>query len=368
MLGDCEDGSIIEVVPMSESPLTVLAGKDALEELRSDGLRPERVRVIVGASGGPKWLVLRGLDRVLFPWLLEGAQGPIHAVASSIGTWRFACLASRDPLAALDRFETAYVDEQRYAGKPSPSTVSAEGARILNAMLGADDLRSVVDHPRIRLHVVTARFKHLGALEGRFQILGLAVAASLNALARPALSASIERVVFDAGGEPGPFAPWRHLPTRHVPLTKENLTQALSASAAIPAVMAGVKDPEGAPPGVYRDGGVADYHFGTEIDPSDGIALYPHFYPHLVPGYFDKHLVFRRTRGLRRTVLVAPSPAFVASLPFGRIPDRTDFARLRDVERVRAWKEAVRRTAELGDAFGELVASGRIGAVARPLD
>src|SRR6201999_2065831 len=142
----------------------------------------------------------------------------------------------------------------------------------------------------VHLHVVTARFRHLGAFEGVTQLAGLALAAALNAIARPALSGSIERVVFDAGGDPGPFAPWRHLPTRHVPLTRENLRAALSASAAIPAVMLGVQNPPGAPPGVYRDGGITDYHFGSEIDPGSGIALYPHFYSHLVPGWFDKAL------------------------------------------------------------------------------
>ena len=106
-------------------PLSILAGPDALAELRDAGLRPGRVRVLVGASGGPKWIVLRGLDRVLFPWLLAGATSPVHAVASSIGSWRFACLACPEPLAALDRFEKAYVDEQRCSGKPTPKDVSA---------------------------------------------------------------------------------------------------------------------------------------------------------------------------------------------------------------------------------------------------
>ena len=84
------------------SPLTVLAGPDALAELRSHGLRPDRVRVLAAASGGPKGLVLHGLDRVLFPWLLA-RRTPLHAVGSSIGSWRLACLAQPDPVAALER-------------------------------------------------------------------------------------------------------------------------------------------------------------------------------------------------------------------------------------------------------------------------
>ena len=52
---------------------------------------PGSVRAFVGASGGPKWLVLHGLDRVLMPWLLAEAR-PIHAIGSSIGSWRMSHL------------------------------------------------------------------------------------------------------------------------------------------------------------------------------------------------------------------------------------------------------------------------------------
>ena len=352
---------------MTTSPLDIFAGSDALTELRELGLQPGRVRAIVGASGGPKWLVLRGLDRVLMPWLLSGAQAPLHALGSSIGAWRLAALASADPLAALDRFERAYAFEQRYDGRPTAADVSREGARILSAMLGPAGVAPLVQHATVRLHIVTTRFRHLGALEGRGQWLGLGFAAMLNALARPALRLSIERVIFDAGADAGPFAPWNHLPTRHVPLTLENAYSALCASAAIPGVMQGVTTPAGAPVGVYRDGGVADYHFGAEVDVKDGITLYPHFYPHLVPGYFDKALSWRRTRGLRRTLLIAPSASFVASLPGGKIPDRNDFVRMPEAERLRAWSSVLERSRELGDAFGELLAGGKLASVARPL-
>lgn len=363
--------SVPAVLPLCDTrrgvaALDVFAGPDALAELRDGGLDAKRVRVLVGASGGPKWLVLHGLDRALFPWLLDGASAPLHAVASSIGSWRFACLCANDPLAAIDRFREAYV-EQRYDAKPTPAEVTRVSERVLDALLGDEGVARIVDHPLVRLHVITTRFLHLGALEGRPQLVGLGLAALLNALHRGALRSSIERVVFDAQADPGPFAPWTLLPTQHVPLTERNARAALMASAAIPGVLTGVRDPAGAPPGVYRDGGVADYHFGAEIDPKDGLALYPHFYPHMVPGWLDKALTWRRTRGLRRVVLLTPSPSFVASLPGGKIPDRTDFARMPTAERIRAWRAVVERSAELGDAFGELVESGRIARVARPL-
>jgi len=347
-------------------PLTVLAGPDALAELRDGGLSASRVRVLVGASGGPKWIVLRGLDQVLFPWLLKGAREPVHALGSSIGSWRLACLALPDPLLALDRLTRAYVDEQRYGTRvPTADEVSREGQRIFHALLGGEDVASLVNHATVKLHVVTARFKHIGAWEGRAQMFGLGLAALLNAMSRPLMGLSVERVLFDADGDAGPFAPWGDLPTRHAALTVDNALQAFAASAAIPAVMAGVRDPAGAPVGVYRDGGVTDYHFSREIDPADGIALYPHFYSHLVPGYFDKSLSWRRTRNLRRVVLLAPSPEFVASLPGGKIPDRQDFMNVPEQERIAAWHVALDRSRELGDAFSELVDSGRIRQVVK---
>ncbi len=42
----------------SNSGFIVKAGSQALEIIRDEGLRPERVRVVAGAAGGPKWLVL----------------------------------------------------------------------------------------------------------------------------------------------------------------------------------------------------------------------------------------------------------------------------------------------------------------------
>ena len=72
------------------------------------------------------------------------------------------------------------------------------------------------------------------------------------------------------------------------------------------------------------DGGIADYHFGA-IPRHNGFTLYPHFYPHLVPGWFDKPFTRRRLdpTSVDHVLLMAPSPAFVAGLPGGKIPGKT---------------------------------------------
>jgi hypothetical protein len=349
------------------SSLSILAGSDALAELRDGGLKPERIRSFVGASGGPKWLVLHGIDRVLFPWLLDRVKAPLHVVGSSIGSWRAATLATREPLRALEHLCHEYI-EQKYSAKPSPREISAGGEKILGAVLGSDGVLPLVEHPLLRLHVVTARMRHLAAREGAAQQLGLGAAIVFNAIDRRALGLSLERVVFDAGGDPGPFAPWQALPTTHVVLTEHNALSALYASAAIPAVMEGVRDPHGAPRGTYRDGGVADYHFGREIDAADGLTLYPHFYGHLVPGWFDKMLPWRRTRGLKRTIVIAPSPEHVASLPGGKIPDRDDFVKMNDRDRIAAWRKVIALGEAMGEELHTLLETNRLGGAAQPLE
>ena len=84
------------------SALTLRAGPDALRLVRERGLRAQDVDIIPGASGGAKWLALAGLDRFLFgEFLQQPREKPVHLIGSSIGSWRMACLAQRDPVAAL---------------------------------------------------------------------------------------------------------------------------------------------------------------------------------------------------------------------------------------------------------------------------
>src|SRR5690242_11820673 len=110
--------------------LSLLAGPRAMDIVRERGLRAEDVDVVPGASGGPKWLVLEGLDRFLFgEFLREPRERPLHLVGSSIGSWRMACLAQRDPAAAVERLREGYI-EQRYPPRPTPAQVTRTSAAI----------------------------------------------------------------------------------------------------------------------------------------------------------------------------------------------------------------------------------------------
>ena len=351
------------------SPLVLLAGPDALGILRERGLRAEDVDVVPGASGGPKWLVLAGLDRFLFGEFFRVARDrPLHLIGSSIGSWRMACLAQEDPVAALARGHDAYI-EQRYDTKPTPAEVTEVSARILDALLGPTGADEILAHPWARLHVLTTECRGAAASERALvQTAALAFAAGGNLLSRRALALQMRRVVFHTAGDASPFLGLADFPTAHLPLTRENLKPALLASASIPLVLEGVRVP-GAPGGVHRDGGVIDYHPHFHFGPGEGLVLYPHFFPHVIPGWFDKALPWRRARGpnFRRALVLAPSPAFVASLPGGKIPDRDDFYRLSTDERIRAWRAVAAASEQVADALRELLATGRVAEHVRPM-
>jgi hypothetical protein len=337
--------------------LSIRAGAAARAVLAERGLDRDAFATLVGASGGPKWLVLAGLDRALASWLLRARSNPIDAVGSSIGAFRHACLAQRDPVGALDRFEAAYI-EQAYEKRPTAREVTDESRRILDVLLGGNGLRDILTNETFRTHVIAVRSRFAVASEARYLLgPGLGMAAAANAMSRSLLGLFFTRVVFAKGAPTLRFGGFR---TTEQPLTEANLRDALIASGSIPLVMEGVRDIAGAPRGVYRDGGIVDYHFDFRFETRPGLILYPHFFGRMTPGWFDKALRHRRPDGsaLDRLVLLHPSPEFTAKLPGGRVPDRTDFAGMKTPERQRAWREVASRSRALGDELAEMVARG----------
>jgi hypothetical protein len=247
--------------------------------------------------------------------------------------------------------------------------VSQVSARILDTVLGEAGAEQLLGHPWARLHVVTALCRGLSAFEHKqVQMLGLGLAAMTNLVSRRTLGLHLERVIFHSAGDTSPFAGLKDLPSVHLPLTRENLRPALLASGSIPMLLAGVRIP-GAKAGVYRDGGIIDYHLDLDFGPGEGLVLYPHFYPYVVPGWFDKALRWRRGQApnFRRALIIAPSPELIARLPGGKIPDRDDFYRLPDDERMRAWRQVLSESRRMGDEFWDLFSTGRLAEHLRPL-
>lgn len=279
-----------------------------------------------------------------------------------------ACLGQRDPVAALARGHHAYIYEQRYSRHPSTKEVSEVLSRALDLILGATGVEEILSHPWARLHVITAEGRGLAASERRSLLMGgIALAAAGNLVSRKSLALHMRRFIFHSAGDASPFRAISDLPTTHVALTPENLRAALLASGSIPLLMEGVTIP-GTPAGVHWDGGVLDYHLDLDFGPGDGLVLYPHFYSHIVPGWFDKSLRWRRARGdnFRRALLIAPSDAFVASLPNQKIPDRRDFYVMDEATRQRTWQRVLDESERLGDELAEMLALGKLGERVRP--
>jgi hypothetical protein len=342
--------------------LRLYAGARALAHIRQHGLQPGDVGVIPAAAGGPKGLILGPLDRFLFGQWLPQSRQEIHLVGASIGAWRMATACLDEAVEAFKRLERDYIAQEYVVepgrSRPSPQTVSETFARNLRAFFGPH-LQQVLQHPRYRLHIVTARGRHWLQREHRWLTpLGYAAAALSNALHRRALGAWLERVVFSApvGGRlpalPFDTSDYR---TRQIPLRADNFMPALQASCSIPFVLQAVHAIPGAPPGAYWDGGITDYHLHLRWRATSPIVLYPHFQRQVVPGWLDKGLPWRHraSPALAHTLLLAPDPHWVMRLPNGKLPDRRDFTRYgpRLAERMRAWQTAVREAQRLADEF-----------------
>lgn len=374
--------------------LRIYAGPRARAHLARNGLSPEDVKVIPGAAGGPKGLVLGPLDRFIFgDWLAQSAH-EVHLVGASIGAWRMATACLDDAVTAFQRLETDYIQQDYELApgqkRPTAAHVSERFGQSLQSFYGGR-VQEALNHPRYRLHIVTSRGRHVLGREHKLRTpLGYLGAFLTNTIHRKAMGAWLERVVFSSQGASLPFATTDYR-TRQVALTEANFNPALQASCSIPFVLQSVHNIPGAPPGAYWDGGITDYHLhlnynavllaaseaaaggvgaqdgesGATPERGGGLVLYPHFQKAVVPGWLDKGLKWRHgaTHFLDNMVVLAPDPAWVKTLPNGKLPDRTDFTRYGTnlQARVQAWSAATAASRQLADEFQAWLAGNTRG-------
>ncbi|MDP3354267.1 MAG: phospholipase [Polaromonas sp.] len=369
--------------------LRIYAGPKARQHIAEHGLQAQDVRVVPGAAGGPKGLVLGPLDRFIFGEWLASTDQPVHLVGASIGAWRMATACLANPIEAFQRLEDDYIAQQFSVEpgqkRPSAHRVSEQFGQSLATFYGGR-VQEVLQHPRYRLHIVTSRGRHLLGREHRLRTpLGYFGAFLTNTVHRKAMGAWLERVVFSSQDAALPFATSDYR-TRQVALSEANFNPALQASCSIPFMLKAVHDIAGAPRGAYWDGGITDYHLhlnyasdliaahagreraeGQNDSKSAGLVLYPHFQQAVVPGWLDKSLKWRHgaTHFLDNMVLLAPDPAWVKTLPNGKLPDRNDFLRYgTDVPgRMKAWRSAVTSSAQLVDELQEWLLRPDMGQV-----
>lgn len=354
---------------MKPFSLSFKAGAGALASVRRHGLDISSIGTIAGASGGAKWLVLSQLDRAILQSVVPELTGPVHLIGSSIGSWRFACYAQDDPLAAIERFERSYLD-QSYSEQPDMHEITAKAREILGVVLGDNGVSEILANPLFRMHVMAVRSRHVMASENRVLLTSALISAALlNAVSRSTLGWFFERALFHDQRDTPPFFDVTGFPLQRVALSPANLEDAIAATGAIPMVVSGVPDIAGARPGMYRDGGIVDYHLDLPHSAEERITLFPHFYGRIVPGWFDKKLKWRRplAGNVDRTILISPTDEFVASLPHGKIPDRTDFVNFKPADRVRGWQQCIADCERLADEFLEVMEKDQLAARLEPL-
>ncbi|MCF2946747.1 patatin-like phospholipase family protein [Paraglaciecola aquimarina] len=350
--------------------LDIYAGKKAFMRIQQEGFSADLFDTILGASGGPKWFVLAGLDRYIFPEFFAGRAKPIHAIGSSAGAFRMACFAQQDPLAAINRLADRY-SHTVYSDKPTAKEITQKGVALLDYVLGENGPEQIINNPLIKAHFIVAKCKGLTKHENKLiQMAGLGLSAGANFINRRWLDKFYQRYVFSVPNTKLKFNDPYSLSSFSAELSKQNLSQALMASGSIPVVIEGVQDIQGVPKGVYRDGGIIDYHFDLKFAPVDGLVLYPHFYSKAVPGWFDKSIKNRtpHSSSYDNVVMLVPSDEFIANLPYGKIPDRKDFETMPAEQRINYWQAVISQSDQLGQTFKDLFDKQQVVQQIKPIE
>jgi hypothetical protein len=358
---------------MGRDNIRVRAGKRAYELIRAGGFGLDGITTYFGPAGGPRWLVASGFDLAL---LEEGALGrrqPVWLVGASAGAWRFAAWLQPEAVKSYRALMESYITAS-YGRKDTPATILQSLFGIVNSYIDDDALPFALSCKPFRLAILTCRARNLTASERLWiQKTGFIFAWLANALHPSLTHRFAERTVFYYGAQPPDFCLRKGFRGRYFPLSEINFKAAVVASGAIPVAVAGVHDIFAAEDGVYRDGGLLDYHINQDYRTRSGggLTLFFHHQERIIPGWMDKR--FRR-RGpaddlLDSVIMVYPSESFVEGLPDGRIPDRGDFETFIDdpAERIANWRRTVELAAPLGEEFLELVASGRLADVVERL-
>ncbi|GAA6135663.1 hypothetical protein NBRC116188_24530 [Oceaniserpentilla sp. 4NH20-0058] len=344
--------------------IEILAGAKALHHIQNKGLQPQDIELMVGASGGPKWLILSRLDQYLAEHFLPKATQSIDLVGSSIGSWRMACYAQKDPLAAFKAFESIYM-HQRYETL-NPQEITEFVNLVLDTIFDDEQSEFIVTNEKRRLHVVAVRNRFL--MNGRSnvsQTLGLLTAATGNLLSSKVVEALYPRVLISQGGSHAPY----HERPEIIELGVHNLHGALVASGAIPMALEPIKV-AGGKDRWHWDGGMVDYHFAGPFNAQKGLVFYPHFSPKVVPGWFDKAIPWRRAKAknYENVVMVVPSQKFIDSLPYGKIPDRKDFIKMDDIQRESYWQNVLSATDRLVADFHQKWHKDQFASAVKPIE
>ncbi len=338
--------------------LDIYAGKSAFETIQNEGFKQELFTSFLGASGGPKWFSLFSLDKYIFGEFFKERQTELNLIGSSAGAFRAACFAQKDPVTAITRLAESY-SETVYSIKVKPEEITRKAIELLDYVLADNGTDEVINNEIFKTHFLVNKTNgFVGSDNKIIQSLGLIKSIVLNRIDRQLLRNQYERFVFKSPSSNLIIDDYCNFKTQYADLTPSNLKDALLASGSIPIVMEGIKNITGVPKGMYRDGGIIDYHFDFKLKNNNGLILYPHFNSNPKAGWFDKNLNRKvMAENYDNIVMLVPSKKFVESLPYSKIPDRTDFTKMEPAQRIKYWKTVLSETERLSDEFNDLISS-----------
>ena len=356
--------------------LEIYAGKNALKTIQEQGFKQELFTNFLGASGGPKWFILFGLDKYLFGNFFKNRSTELNLIGSSAGAFRAAALSQNDPVQAIERLAYTYANTV-YSTKPSPQEISKQAVFIVDQLFAENGASEIINNNVFKAHFLVAKCNGLTSFDNKIiQGAGLINSMLLNKIDRRLLGKQYQRYIFQHPKSNLIIKDPYNFSNVYEILTPDNIKSSLLASGSIPMVMSGIKDIEGSKNGTYRDGGIIDYHFDFSLsnnrsdkqgtsechlengitESSHELTLYPHFSSEPKAGWFDKSSNRKvLASSYEDTVLLAPSEKFIQSLPYGKIPDRTDFTKLDAPTRIKYWLKVLKETDKLANCFNEFV-------------
>ncbi len=356
----------------SMSDLVVRAGSSIFPMIKDGGFDWDRVTHYIGPGAGPRWLIASGFDLALLKNEVLGNTFPVTLVGSSAGALRFAAWIQPEYEKSYRSLMEAYIS-MTFSRRDNSRSVLRTIANVIDDYIEDDALPFALASKRYRLAIITARARNMTASERvLLQGFGMGAAFLFNSLHRSWIQLFFQRVVFYGGAIPPPFCLKKDFRGRVVPLDMVNFKHVIMASSSIPLVVAGVRDIYGAQNGIYRDGGLTDYHLNQKYASKEGeaILLFSH-QRRIVPGWMDKKLTHRKPldENLENVLMIYPSEAFIRRLPGGKVPDRQDFKTFVSDPKTRMenWRRAVEMSEPLGEEFLEMVANGTIRTVVKKI-
>ncbi|MBU2870852.1 patatin-like phospholipase family protein [Colwellia sp. E2M01] len=363
--------------------LEIYAGNNALKTIQEHGLKQELFTNFLGASGGPKWFMLFGLDKYLFSEFFQNRTTELNLIGSSSGAFRAACLTQNNPVQAIEILAQQYSNTV-YSKKATAQEVTNKTITLVEQLFSENGAHEVINNKVFKAHFLVAKCNGLTAFDNKIlQVPGLLNSMLLNKIARSQLNKQYQRYVFKNKYSNLAINDPYNINTIYQNLTAANIKSTVLASGSIPLVMSGVKDIVGAEKGTYRDGGVIDYHFDFSLEQKNqnkmtvkqqhkkhfsdlphssseskitdhNLTLYPHFSSEPKAGWFDKSSNRKvLASSYDNTVLLAPSAKFIQSLPYKKIPDRTDFTQMEPNLRIKYWQQVLKQTGQLAESFHE---------------